>query len=293
MSQARIAIWGSLLSLAATVPLYTACNSDDASTPQGDGGTVMPAADGGTDANVPSTCVPATGAGTKHDTTPSADETWTAAASPHVIDASLSIPSGLTITVEPCAVVQLKGAVGLLVEGKLVAQGAADKPIRIERGDAATAWTTIESRKGSQLRLAYVTIEGGGNASGGAVTKFGALDIRGDQDAAPQPIVLTDHVTIKGSQSLGMQVREGGGFAPGSTDLTITGGATFPISIWGRAAGTLPSARTRATPPTRSSFLRAAAPTTSRRTRPSPTAACPIASAGPPAASPSPWRAPA
>jgi hypothetical protein len=36
-------------------------------------------------------------------------------------------------------------------------------------------------------------------------------------------------------------VREGGGFASGSRDLTITGGATFPISIWGRAAGTLPS----------------------------------------------------
>ncbi len=237
MSRARIAIWGSLLSLAATAPFYTACKSDGASAPQGDGGVVIPAAD----ADVPSTCAPPTGAGTKHDATPSADETWTAAASPHVIDASLSIPAGLTITVEPCAVVQLKGAVGLLVQGKLVAQGAADKPIRVERGDAATAWTSIEARKGSELRLAYLTIEGGGNPSGGAVTQFGALDVRGDQDVAPQPIVLADHVTIKGSQSLGMLVREGGGFAPGSTDLAITGGATFPISIWGRAAGALPS----------------------------------------------------
>ncbi len=34
-------------------------------------------------------------------------------------------------------------------------------------------------------------------------------------------------MTVKGSQSLGIQVREGGGFAPGSQELSITGGASF------------------------------------------------------------------
>ena len=238
MLQSRTLALGSLVSLLVVGSLFAGCTSDSPAAPQG----AAPAPDGGTgDASVPSTCAPATGAGTKHDKAPTADETWTAAESPHVIDASLSIPAGRRITLEPCAVVQLKGAVGLLVEGKLLALGAADKPIRIERGDAATAWTSIEARKGSEVRLSHVTVEGGGNSNGGRPTQFGALDIRGDQEAATQPILFTDNVTVKGSQSLGIWVREGGGFAPGSKDLSVTGGASFPVSIWGRAAGTLPS----------------------------------------------------
>ena len=231
---------GSLLSLFGVAPHFGGCSSSDASPLQGDA-AVDPGDDAGTDANVPSTCAPVTGEGTKHSRAAAADETWTAATSPHVVDAALTIAAGRTLTVEPCAVVRLKGAIGLLVEGKLLALGAADKPIRIERGDAATAWTSIEARKGSELRLSHVTVEGGGNANGGRPTQSGAFDIRGDQDLATQPIFFADHVTVKGSQSLGVWVREGGGFAPGSTDLAITGGASFPISIWGSAAGTLPS----------------------------------------------------
>lgn len=233
MSQRRALLLGSLLSLIFVVPGFAGCESNEVTTPRADAG--------GTDADVPSTCAAVVGAGTKHAQSPTADETWTAAASPHVIEASLTITAGRTITVEPCAIVQMKGAVGLLVEGKLLAVGAADRPIRFERGEAATAWTSIEARKGSELRFAHVTVDGGGNGSGSALTQVGALDIRGDQESATQPIFFADHVTVKGSQSLGVQVREGGGFAAGSKDLSITGGATFPISIWGRAAGTLPS----------------------------------------------------
>ncbi|MDB4938318.1 MAG: hypothetical protein JWP87_5290 [Labilithrix sp.] len=243
MSRTRTLALGSLLSLVFVTPLFEGCESNDTSTTQVDAGTgTFEAGGGGTDADVvPSTCAAATGAGTKHDQSPTADETWTAATSPHVVGASLSIPAGRTITVEPCAVVQIKGAVGMVVEGKLLAEGAADRPIRVERGDASTAWTSIEARKGSELRFAHVTLDGGGNPNGGQPTQLGALDIRGDQDAATQPILFVDHVTVKGSQSLGVLVREGGGFAPGSKELSISGGASFPISIWARAAGTLPS----------------------------------------------------
>lgn len=227
--------------LSCALPLVVlACESSSSSSAQPDGGTT-PDGGSGPDASVPSTCAPLSGEGTKHANKPEADETWTAAASPHVIDAAYSIPAGKTITLEPCAVVRLNGAVGVLVEGKLIARGAADSPIRVERGAAATAWTSIEARKGAELRLSYVTIDGGGNSNGGRPTQFGALDIRGNQDVATQPILFVDHVTVKGSGSLGIWVREGGGFASGSKDLTITGGTSFPMSIWGRAAGTVPS----------------------------------------------------
>lgn len=224
----------SLITLA--LPLVYGCE-DSTSAPDADGVTVTP--DGG-DANVPSTCAPATGEGTKH-TAPTVNETWTAAGSPHVLESNYSIPTGVTLTLEPCAVVQLKGAIGISVSGKLVAQGAADKPIRFERGDAAMAWTSLESEAGAEIRLSYTTLEGGGNPNGGPPTQFGALDIRGNQEAAPQPLLFVDHVTIKGSESLGIWLREGGAFAPGSQDLTITGGASFPMLIWGRASGTVPT----------------------------------------------------
>jgi hypothetical protein len=216
--------------------LLAACSSDSAPAPA-PASTPPPVTT--PDASVAPTCV--AGTGTKHSASPTADETWTAVASPHVIDASFSIPAGRTVTLEPCAVVQMKGAVGMLVEGKLLALGTAAQPIRIERGEAATAWTTIEARAGAELRLSHVTVEGGGNPNGSRLTEVGAFDIRGDQESATQPLLFVDTVTVKGSQSLGLLLREGGGFAPGSTGLTVTGGAGYPISIWGRAAGTLPS----------------------------------------------------
>lgn len=215
--------------LALTTLAFSFACSDSTSAP----GSSTPEA-GLPDAAVPSTCAPPSGEGTAHDTTPSVDETWTAAASPHVVGANLAIAAGRTITVEPCAVVRLKSGIGMVVEGKLLAIGAADKPIRFERSDAAASWKTIEARKGAELRFAHVTLEGGGD-------DLAALDIRGDQESATQPVFFADHVTVKGSGSLGILVREGGGFAPGSQSLTITGAATSPISIWGRAVGTLPS----------------------------------------------------
>jgi hypothetical protein len=227
MTFARHLVTSSLLLLVA------ACESTGSNPTTPDGGSTGP--------NVPSTCAPVTGPGTKHNGALTADATWTAAESPHVLTANLTIDAGRTLTLEPCAVVQVAAKIGILVEGKLLAVGAADKPIRIERADAATAWKNIETRAGAELRLAYVTVEGGGNANGGRPTQFGAIDVRGDQDRAPQPILFADHLTVKGSESLGIWAREGGAFAPGSQDVTITGGATFPILVWASASGTLPS----------------------------------------------------
>ncbi len=208
-----------------------ACEDSTADTPP-----PSPIPDGGgTDAEVPSTCPPVTGSGTKHEAGPTADETWTAAASPHLIETTLSIAAGRTITIEPCAVVRLSGAGGMIVEGKLVALGTADKRIVVERAEASASWRSIETRQGAEVRLAYVDIDGGGK------DVPGALDVRGDQETATQPILFVDHVTVKGSASVGVNLREGGGFASGSNALTVTGSSTFPVSIWGRAAGTLPT----------------------------------------------------
>lgn len=229
----------SISAFGAITALVTFACSDDAPSATANGN---PGGDAGAaDAAVPSRCVAPTGPGTTHTTTPTADETWTAAASPHVVATSLAIASGRTLTLEPCAIVQLGPGVSVVVEGTLVAEGAADQPILIERAEAGAGWKSLEARQGAELRFTHVTVDGGGDDGGDRPTTVGALDIRGDQDLPTQPVFFADHVTVKGSKALGVLVREGGGFAPGSQALTITGGASFPVSIWGRAAGTLPS----------------------------------------------------
>lgn len=223
-----------------TFALVSLLACDDSTSPSP--ATPGPGTDAGGTPSTPSTCPTVTGAGTTHAASPTADETWTAAASPHVITASQSIPAGVTVTIEPCAVVKIQPGLGVLVQGKLLAIGAADKPIRIERG-GAEPWTNIETRAGAELRLAHTTVEGGGDPNGGRLTQFGMIDVRGNQDLPPQPIFFADHVTLAGSGSLGVWLREGGSFAPGSTDLTISGGAGFPVLAWTNAAGTLPTGK--------------------------------------------------
>ncbi len=60
-------------------------------------GTTTPTPDAGI-----APCPVPTGAGTSHSY-PSANETWTAAGSPHLIDHGFSIPEGVTVTVEAWA----------------------------------------------------------------------------------------------------------------------------------------------------------------------------------------------
>ncbi len=206
------------------VSLVAVCSCDGSSSPS--------------DALVAS-CPPITGAGTSH-TSVTASETWTAEASPHVIESQLDIPAGAIVTVEACAVVRL-GATGILVEGALVATGIEGQPVTFERLAAATPWQHIEVRQGGTLALAYTNLTGGGDPAGGPVDGDALIDVRGDQLAATQPAFIVDHVAITGSGSLGVRLREGGGFAPSSTALAITGAASYPISAWGRAAGTIPA----------------------------------------------------
>ncbi|MCA9586852.1 MAG: hypothetical protein KC657_15965 [Myxococcales bacterium] len=222
------------LGLVTAILPVSAC--DDSTTTPATPTTTTPDA-----GEVPSRCATPSGPGTTHAAAPTGNETWSAADSPHRITAAITIAAGTTLTLEPCAVVTIAPSVGVLVQGKLVAEGAADTPITIGPEDPAKGFTTIEARKGAEVRFSYVTVEGGGDPNGGRLTQAAMLDIRGDQDLAPQPIFRADHVTLKGSKSLGIWLREGGAFAPGSTDLRVTGGASFPMQVWGRAVGTVPS----------------------------------------------------
>jgi hypothetical protein len=185
-------------------------------------------------------CPTPTGPGTTHQSV-NADETWTAAGSPHTLLSDSTIYAALTL--EPCAVLLLDAGRIITVRnnGTIVARGTASKHIHIGRQMAGAAYGQIRSL-GRPLDLAYVDIEGGGAPGNTNDYLTGTLDMQGADAAMPtQPLLKVDHVTIAGSGSNGVSLYDGAGFAPGSTELTVSGSAEFPIGMWSRAVDGVPS----------------------------------------------------
>jgi hypothetical protein len=166
-------------------------------------------------------------------------ETWTAAASPHVLPFDTNIDG--TLTVEPCAEVLLGAARTLTVRGTLVADGTAAKTIHIGAQDPAKPFVMIRTSNGT-LHLSYVTIDGGGDPSNIVPDLTGMLNLQGtDQTMPSQETIFVDHVSLTGSKTNGLVLRDGAGFAPGSNALTVSGSLLYPVSTWSRAAGGLPT----------------------------------------------------
>ncbi len=208
----------------------------------GDGGGQPPPIDAAIDS--PPGCTAPLGAGTTHPSTISADETWTAAQNPHVIPFDLNIAA--KVTLEPCAVVRIAPlkTVTLGPGGRLVAEGTAAQPIVIEPRDAGTHWAEIRAIGGT-LRLVHTTVDGGGDPLNSVPAFAGALDVRGDQVPPTQEILHAELLTVSGSASQGLYMHEGGGFSAASHDVTVTGSAGYPVHMWARHLGTLPTGNYR------------------------------------------------
>jgi hypothetical protein len=204
----------------------------------GDGG----GHDGG-DGGVVIDCPKPTGGPTEHSSSVGT-ETWTADKSPHVLPYDTSITG--TLTLEPCAEVLLgdKKTVTVGAGGALVAEGIVTKPIHIGARDLTKPFAQIRALNGGTLRFAHATIDGGGDPLNTNGDLTGTIYAQGADQALPtQGTVFVDHVTIAGSKSNGLTLVNGAGFAPGSQELQVTGAAQFPMSIWSRAIGTVPSGK--------------------------------------------------
>src|SRR4051794_10922205 len=93
--------------------------------------TLLTLACGGTKPPSLKPCPQVTGAGTPHSGTISTGQTWTQAASPHVITGPLSI-SGAIVTLEECAVVTV-------AEGANITVGSASGPAAALVANGSTA----------------------------------------------------------------------------------------------------------------------------------------------------------
>lgn len=228
-----------------------------------------------------SSCPAPAGGPTSHQGSIVADETWTAAGkSPHLVLGTMGVSAKLTI--EPCAEILLDGLSGITVDanGRLVAEGQPDKRIHIAASDPSKPFAQLGAHSGGTVRLAYVDVENGGDPQNSILDTIATLQMQGaDQSLPTQPTLFVDHVTVKGSRSIGVNLQNGAGFAPGSQALAVAGAVSYPLALSPRAIDTVRrAARTRATGLTRSSCPAAGATTPSRRTARCTNAACRTAS---------------
>lgn len=187
-----------------------------------------------------SECVAPTKGPTQHKSSIS-DETWTADASPHILPYDTSVYG--TITIEPCAEVLIGGekTISLFPTGRIIGEGTATKRIHIGPQDTAKPFASIRPHGGATIRLAHATIDGGGARLNTLAYLAGTIDAQGISNADPtQEILHFDHVTVQGSKSNGLVLRDGAGFTAASTALVVKGSAEHPVNMWGRAVGTLP-----------------------------------------------------
>ena len=195
-------------------------------------------ADAGTDAPVAPAC-PIDGPVVEHGNTITADETW--AAGRHLVTFDVSVRMGATLTIAPCATVRVRTRYGIdvLTGGTLVADGTALQPIRFEPETAGQPWRQIQVSQG-QARLAYVTLEAGGEVANDPLSA--ALWLRGDNASSmAQPLVRVRHVTIRNATKYGVRLEANATFSADSADLTITGAGQFPVLSLPGSVGSVPS----------------------------------------------------
>src|SRR6478735_4368841 len=96
-------------------------------------------------------------------------ETWTAAAGPFTVTSSATIPTGVTITIEPGTQVYLAASANLIVAsgGRLVAEGTEALPIDFSRVPGGAAWGNLQINGAAgtpETRIAYAQIDGNGGS---------------------------------------------------------------------------------------------------------------------------------
>lgn len=174
-------------------------------------------------------------------------ETWAADDSPHVVTGTLNVRDGATLTIEPCAEVLLDAGVGINVAypltpntGTLIAEGTERKPIRFA-GNEGARWAHVYVNTPGTARFAYVTFENGG---ADAFEANATLVAAGDGTTPTARDLFVDHVTITGSLGAGVLLANVAGFAPGSTQLTVTGSGNtehpYPLEIGEHSMDSIP-----------------------------------------------------
>ena len=185
-------------------------------------------------------CVAPTGPGTTHGSVAPnmAQQTWTAAASPHVLPYDINISA--SVTIEPCAVVRIAAGRSITISppnGALIAAGMPGSAVTIEAQVAGMAWSSIHNMGGT-LSLTHAVVRGGGHPLNTNPAYAGTLHM---QSSGTVGTLHVDDVEIAGSLSQGVYINGDVGFDATSQNLYIHGSAGYPVHVFARVIGTIPN----------------------------------------------------
>jgi hypothetical protein len=134
--------------------------------------------------------------------------------------------------------VRMSPGTHLQVEGAVVAEGTAAKPIRIGAVSASQPFAAIQVWAPGTLSLAYAVVANGGSDT---TNSYGVIEARGDQLLPAQEILKVNNVAVTGAVAFGVSLRGGAAFTKDSVALTVSGAAKGPVRILPRLLTNLPS----------------------------------------------------
>lgn len=184
-------------------------------------------------------CPVQTGAGTVHSSNINAGsvESWGPTNGSHIVSGDISIYGLLTI--EPCTVVQIAAGKSITVYsgGTLLVSGTPVGKVSISNIVGGALWASIRNLGGT-LSLSHAYIWGGGATQSSNLAYTATLEMRSNTANARFHV---DNVEIGDSASQGVYVAGAVGFDSTSVNLRIRNCAYYPIHVYARVIGSIPT----------------------------------------------------
>ncbi|MGA1819389.1 MAG: Ig-like domain-containing protein [Thermoplasmatota archaeon] len=168
---------------------------------------------------------------------------WTVSDSPVLLEDNITVPSGVTLTIDPGVTVLLPPSVGIWVEGKLVARGTKASPIALDKSHSSFYFDGINVTRGGYGIIEHLVMTG----SAGGVKAMGmgsrafvynstimgnSAGFRGSTGAYAWLVNCTFNAPMNATAATSAEVNEGKWFffkAISDLDLSGISGATVKI----------------------------------------------------------------
>jgi len=187
-------------------------------------------------------CPALVGSGVEHNSDVTGSETWTAAAGPHRVTATLSVKG--TLTVEACARVILSKGVSMYIgsssdAGRLITKGEFSeasatsaeqrRPVVFTSAAADQYWGMLFVNGLGHADFRYTVLQRGGDSGAISTSRGGALVVRGPNDGSLRRMVAAQQLLVLDSGGFGVTLESGAGFEESAAaSLLVQGTGKLP-----------------------------------------------------------------